>query len=203
MPIEIVGLTGGIGSGKTAAANHFAALGIPGVDTDLIAHQLTGPGGAAMPAIAASFGADLVSASGALDRARMRALVFADTSCRRKLESVLHPLIHAESMRQLAVAHGPYAMLVVPLLFETSAYLTLVRRSLLVDCPEEVQLARVQARSGLSADAVRAIMAAQMTRAQRLALADDVIDNGGTLAALQLQVEAKHQYYLANLAHGQ
>ena len=203
MSINVVGLTGGIGSGKTAAANHFAALGVAVVDTDLIAHQLTGPDGAAMPAIAASFGAGVVATNGALDRSRMRELVFADASCRSRLEAVLHPLIHAESVRQLELASGPYAVLVVPLLFESPDYLPLLQRSLLVDCPEELQLQRVQARSGLSADAVRAIMAAQMTRAQRLALADDVIDNGGSLAALQLQVEAKHQYYLANLAHGQ
>ena len=203
MSINVVGLTGGIGSGKTAAANHFAALGVAVVDTDLIAHQLTGPDGAAMPAIAASFGAGVVATNGALDRSRMRELVFADESCRSRLEAVLHPLIHAESVRQLELASGPYAVLVVPLLFESPDYLPLLQRSLLVDCPEELQLQRVQARSGLSADAVRAIMAAQMTRAQRLALADDVIDNGGSLAALQLQVEAKHQYYLANLAHGQ
>ncbi|WP_287878598.1 dephospho-CoA kinase [Aquitalea sp.] len=203
MSIEVIGLTGGIGSGKSAAANHFAALGVPVIDTDLIAHQMTAPGGAAMPAIAADFGGDVVAASGALDRGRMRELVFADASCRRRLEAVLHPLIRAESMRQLELATGPYAVLVVPLLFESPDYLALVQRSLLVDCPEDLQLERVQARSGLTADGVRAIMAAQMTRAQRLALADDVIDNGGSLAALQLQVEAKHQYYLANLAHGQ
>ncbi|WP_159879527.1 dephospho-CoA kinase [Aquitalea denitrificans] len=203
MSIEVIGLTGGIGSGKSAAANHFAALGVPVIDTDLIAHQMTAPGGAAMPAIAADFGGAVVAASGALDRGRMRELVFADASCRRRLEAVLHPLIRAESMRQLELATGPYAVLVVPLLFESPDYLALVQRSLLVDCPEDLQLERVQARSGLTADGVRAIMAAQMTRAQRLALADDVIDNGGSLAALQLQVEAKHQYYLANLAHGQ
>jgi dephospho-CoA kinase len=203
MSINVVGLTGGIGSGKSAAASHFAELGVAVVDTDLIAHQLTGPGGAAMPAIAASFGAEVVAANGALDRGRMRELVFADAACRIRLEAVLHPLIHAESLRQLELATGPYVVLVVPLLFESPDYLPLLQRSLLVDCPEEVQLQRVQARSGLSAEAVRAIMAAQMTRAQRLALADDVIDNGGSLAALQLQVEAKHQYYLANLAHGQ
>lgn len=203
MSINIIGLTGGIGSGKSAAANHFAALGVPVVDTDLIAHQMTASGGAAMPAIAATFGSDVVAASGALDRGRMRELVFADASCRRRLEAVLHPLIRAESVKQLALATGLYAVLVVPLLFESPDYLALVQRSLLVDCPEDLQLERVQARSGLTADGVRAIMAAQMTRAQRLALADDVIDNGGSLAALQLQVEAKHQYYLANLAHGQ
>ncbi|RMC98852.1 dephospho-CoA kinase [Aquitalea palustris] len=203
MPIDIVGLTGGIGSGKSAAAAHFATLGVPVVDTDVIAHALTAADGAAMPLLAAAFGSQVVAESGALDRAAMRALAFADPANRRRLESILHPLIRAESVRQLDVARGPYALLVVPLLFENPDYLALVRRSLLVDCAEEVQLARVQARSGLTADAVRAIMAAQMPRVQRLARADDVIDNDGSLAALQLQVEAKHQYYLANLAHSQ
>jgi len=203
MPIDIVGLTGGIGSGKSAAAAHFATLGAPVVDTDVIAHALTAADGAAMPLLAAAFGSQVVAESGALDRAAMRALAFADPANRRRLESILHPLIRAESVRQLDVARGPYALLVVPLLFENPDYLALVRRSLLVDCAEEVQLARVQARSGLTADAVRAIMAAQMPRVQRLARADDVIDNDGSLAALQLQVEAKHQYYLANLAHSQ
>ena len=203
MPIDIVGLTGGIGSGKSAAAAHFATLGVPVVDTDVIAQALTAADGAAMPLLAAAFGSQVVAESGALDRAAMRALAFADPANRRRLESILHPLIRAESVRQLDVARGPYALLVVPLLFENPDYLALVRRSLLVDCAEEVQLARVQARSGLTADAVRAIMAAQMPRVQRLARADDVIDNDGSLAALQLQVEAKHQYYLANLAHSQ
>jgi len=203
MPIDIVGLTGGIGSGKSAAAAHFATLGVPVVDTDVIAHALTAADGAAMPLLAAAFGSQVVAESGALDRAAMRALAFADPANRRRLESILHPLIRAESVRQLDVARGPYALLVVPLLFENPDYLALVRRSLLVDCAEEVQLARVQARSGLTADAVRAIMAAQMPRVQRLARADDVTDNDGSLAALQLQVEAKHQYYLANLAHSQ
>ncbi|MBA4706901.1 dephospho-CoA kinase [Aquitalea aquatica] len=203
MPIDIVGLTGGIGSGKSAAAAHFAALGVPVVDADVIAHALTGPNGAAMPLLTAEFGRQVVAENGALNRAAMRALAFADPDSRRRLESILHPLIRAECVRQLDTACGPYALLVVPLLFENPDYLALVRRSLLVDCAEEVQLARVQARSGLTADAVRAIMAAQMPRVQRLAQADDVIDNDGSLAALQLQVEAKHQYYLANLAHGQ
>jgi dephospho-CoA kinase len=203
MPINIVGLTGGIGSGKSAAAAQFAELGVPVVDTDVIAHSLTAAGGAAMPLLAAEFGSQVVAESGALDRGAMRALAFADPDSRRRLESILHPLIRAESVRQLDAARGPYALLVVPLLFENPDYLALVRRSLLVDCAEDVQLARVQARSGLTAEAVRAIMAAQMPREQRLARADDVIDNDGSLAALQLQVEAKHQYYLANLAHGQ
>jgi len=203
MHIDVVGLTGGIGSGKTAAAEHFATLGVPVVDTDVIAHSLTAAHGAAMPAIAQAFGDAVRMADGALDRVAMRQLVFAQPALRQQLEAILHPLIRAESVRQLQQARGPYAVLVVPLLFESPDYLALVQRSLLVDCPESLQIERVMARSGLTADAVRAIMAAQLPRQQKLASADDVIDNGGSLALLQLQVEAKHQYYLANLAHCQ
>ncbi|MBV8679289.1 MAG: dephospho-CoA kinase [Aquitalea sp.] len=203
MHIDVVGLTGGIGSGKTAAAEHFATLGVPVVDTDVIAHSLTAADGAAMPAIAQAFGDAVRMADGALDRVAMRQLVFAQPALRQQLEAILHPLIRAESVRQLQQARGPYAVLVVPLLFESPDYLALVQRSLLVDCPESLQIERVMARSGLTADAVRAIMAAQLPRQQKLASADDVIDNGGSLALLQLQVEAKHQYYLANLAHCQ
>jgi dephospho-CoA kinase len=202
MSIKVVGLTGGIGSGKSAAASHFAALGVDVVDTDVIAHQLTSAGGKAIAPISAAFGEIVLDENGAMDRKRMRELVFANPASRQRLEGILHPLIMEQSQQQLANSTAPYAVLVVPLLFESPQYRALANRTLLVDCDEDLQLQRVQARSGLTVEAVRAIMAAQMTRAQRLALADDVIDNGGTLAALQLQVEAKHQYYLANLAHG-
>ena len=202
MSIDVIGLTGGIGSGKSAVASHFAALGVDVVDTDVIAHQVTAAGGVAIAPLLTAFGEAVLDFSGAMDRKRMRELVFGNPAARQLLQDILHPLIMAQSLHQLAESTTPYAVLVVPLLFESPEYLALVRRSLLVDCAEDLQLQRVQTRSGLTADAVRAIMAAQMSRAQRLALADDVIDNGGTLEALQLQVEAKHQYYLANLAHG-
>ncbi|WP_231895341.1 dephospho-CoA kinase [Vogesella sp. LIG4] len=175
----------------------FAKLGIPSVDTDSIAHQLTVAGGAAMAAIRAAFGDAVIASDGALDRAAMRSRVFADAAERQRLEAILHPMIRAESMRQLAAVRAPYVLLGVPLLFETRLFDGVIQRSLLVDCTEEVQKQRVMARSGLSADQVAAIMAAQMPRTQRLLLADDVIENNGDLAELALQVDDKHRYYLA------
>ncbi|MEQ6292321.1 dephospho-CoA kinase [Vogesella sp. GCM10023246] len=193
----VVGLTGGIGSGKSTVAQLFAENGVPCVDTDVVAHQLTAAGGAALPAIRTAFGDSVLDANGALNRAVMRQRVFADPSERLRLEAILHPLIGAESLRQLALAQGPYVLLAVPLLFESPAFHRLVRRSLLVDCPEEMQQQRVMARSGLAAEQVAAIIAAQMPRQQRLQLADDVIHNSGELADLALQVADKHRYYLA------
>ncbi|OWY37606.1 dephospho-CoA kinase [Xenophilus sp. AP218F] len=201
MAIKVVGLTGGIGSGKSAASERFAELGAAVVDTDLIAHQLTGPGGAAMPDIVAAFGGEAATPDGALDRAAMRRKVFADPASRQRLEAILHPLIFDESRRQLRQADAPYAMLVVPLLFESSRYLPLLDRTLVVDCSEQTQLQRVMSRSGLDEAAVRAIMAAQLPRERRRGLADDVIDNNGGLGELMLQVDAKHGYYLANLVN--
>ncbi|AUH49717.1 dephospho-CoA kinase [Chromobacterium sp. ATCC 53434] len=201
MAVPVVGLTGGIGSGKSAAADRFAELGAEVVDTDRIAHQLTGPGGAAMGAIVDAFGAGVATADGALDRAAMRRLVFADPGLRARLESILHPAIHAESVRRLQAARGDYAILVVPLLFESDRYAPLLARSLVIDCSEAVQRERVMLRSGLSENEVRAIMAAQLPREERLRRADDVIDNSGGMAELRLQVDAKHGYYLANLVN--
>lgn len=193
----VVGLTGGIGSGKSTVAQLFAGHGVSCIDTDVVAHQLTAAGGTAMPAIRAAFGDGMLDAHGALNRPAMRQCVFADPSERLRLEAILHPLIHAESLRQLALAPGPYVLLAVPLLFETPTFQRLVRRSLLVDCPEEMQQQRVMARNGLTAEQVAAIIAAQMPRQQRLRLADDVIHNSGELADLALQVDDKHRYYLA------
>ena len=198
MAIKVVGLTGGIGSGKSAAADRFAELGVPVIDTDRIAHELTGPQGAAMPALVAEFGAGAMRADGALDRAWMRERVFADADSRQRLEGVLHPMIRQESIARLA-AHGAYSVLVVPLLFESGHYLPLLARTLLVDCDEAIQIERVMQRNGLDEVAVRAIMAAQCSRAAR-AQADDIICNNDSLAALRLQVDAKHDYYLASLA---
>ncbi len=198
----VVGLTGGIGSGKSAAADLFAAHGVPLVDTDAIAHALTNAGGAAMPAILAEFGDAVVAADGALDRAAMRAVVFADEStkppARKRLEAILHPLIRAESERQLAAASAaPYAMLVVPLLIESGSYRERVNRIAVVDCREETQIARVMSRSGLARAEVERILAAQATRAERLAAADDIIDNDGAIAALPPRIERLHADYLA------
>lgn len=192
-----VGLTGGIGSGKSSAADEFAALGAAVVDGDAIAHELTRPGGLAIPALRAEFGADYITADDALDRARMRALVFGDAGAKRRLEAVLHPLIRQETTARVAAARAPYVVLVVPLLLETGAYRELVQRVLVVDCSEATQIARTMARSGLTESEVRAIMAAQLPRAERVARADDVITNEGDRAALHEQVRALHERYVA------
>jgi dephospho-CoA kinase len=191
----VVGLTGGIGSGKSAAADEFARLGAAVVDTDAIAHELTQKGGAAVAAVERLFGPEFV-AEGAMDRKRMRERVFADASAKRMLEQLLHPMIREESARRIAASRAPYVVHVVPLLVESADYRLRVNRVLVVDAPEEVQIERVRARSGLSADEVRAIMQTQVARAARLAAADDVIDNGGSRDALRKQVAALHQKYL-------
>jgi len=193
----VVGLTGGIGSGKSAAADRFGELGATLVDSDLIAHQLTGPGGAAMAAIEAAFGPDVVADDGALDRAAMRARVFEAPAERARLEAILHPMIRTESERQCRAATSAYVVMVVPLLIESVDFRQRCARVVVVDCPEAIQIARVKARSGLDEAQVRAIMAAQSSRADRLAAADDVIDNSGDLDALYRQVDSLHARYLA------
>ena len=192
----IVGLTGGIGSGKSAAATLFEEFGAAVVDTDAIAHELTAPGGTAIAPIRAAFGNEVVAPDGALDRAAMRRKVFTDAQAKGRLEAILHPMIRAEADRRSAAARAPYVVLVVPLLVESGGYRSRVQRIAVVDCPEAVQVARVMSRSGLSAGEARAIMAAQVGREARLAVADDVIDNGGELAALRPQIEALHRRYL-------
>lgn len=192
----VVGLTGGIGSGKSRAADLFAALGACVVDTDALAHELTAPGGAALPAITARFGADIVDSRGALDRAKMRERVFADPAERRALEAILHPMIRAESQRRIARASAPYVVHVVPLLVESPGYSERVQRVLVVDCPEPLQIERVGSRIGLAPREVQRIIAAQVPRAERLAAADDVIDNSGSPEALEAQVAGLHRRYL-------
>ena len=191
----VIGVTGGIGSGKSTVAELFAARGATVVDTDAIAHELTGPNGAAIAAIRAEFGDGVIRADGALDRDAMRERAFEDPAARRRLEAILHPMIRAESRRRLEAAEGPYALLVVPLLVESGDRAGGVDRILVVDCPVEVQVERVMRRSGLTRDRVATILAAQASRAQRLAAADDVIDNGGSPDALDAQVEALHRRY--------
>lgn len=194
----IVGLTGGIGSGKSAVADLFAALGAAVVDTDAIAHSLTGPDGAAMPTIQAEFGDRVASADGALDRAAMRGIVFADPSARKRLEAILHPMIRAESEQQVATGAvlAPYVILMVPLLIESGDYRKRVDRIAVVDCAEATQISRVMSRNNLPKDEVERILAAQATRAERLAAADDIIDNDGALADLPPRIERLHQRYL-------
>lgn len=192
----VVGLTGGIGSGKSAAAAEFERLGASVIDTDAIAHELTAAGGAALDEIRKVFGPDVLAASGALDRDKMRTRVFADPAAKKALEALLHPMIREESRRRIARARGPYVIHVVPLLVESPDYRSRVDRVLVIDAPEELQVERVRSRSGLSEAQVRAIVAAQATRAERLAAADDVIENRGTIEALREQVAALHRKYL-------
>jgi len=192
----VVGLTGGIGSGKSAAAEEFARLGAAVVDTDAIAHDLTRAGGPAIADLRRALGEEFIDAAGAMDRAKVRALVFADAAARARLESVLHPMIRAESERRIAAADAPYVVHVVPLLVESPDYRRRVARVLVIDCPPPVQAARVRQRSGLAEEEIQRIIGAQIPRQARLAAADDVIDNSGSLAALHKQVRALHERYL-------
>jgi dephospho-CoA kinase len=192
-----VGLTGGIGSGKSTAADLFKELGAAVVDTDEISRALTAASGVAMPEISRQFGPDFVAADGSLDRDRMRRMVFGNAEAKGKLEAILHPRIRAAARARVAAAHAPYVILVVPLLFETGAYRDLVERVLVVDSSEEKQVERATRRSGISADEVRAIMASQLPRAARLTRADDVLDNDGSLDALRSQAAKLHAGYLA------
>lgn len=191
-----VGLTGGIGSGKSTVAELFSALGVPVIDTDVIARQLTAPGGEALDDIRMAFGAALLQADGGLDRAAMRRLVFSDVAARSRLEAILHPRIRNAVQQARAALEAPYVLVVIPLLVETGAYRDTLDRVLVVDCPETLQIARVMARSGLAREEVEAILAAQATRAQRLAAADDVIDNTRSPDDLRAAVAALHTRYL-------
>lgn len=192
----VVGLTGGIGAGKSTAARCFERLGITVVDTDDISRALTAPGGAAVPELAAAFGPGYVGADGALDRNAMRRLAFEDPLARARLEAILHPRIRGAADAALAAAPGPYSMLAVPLLFETGGYARRVQRTLVIDCPEELQVERAARRSGLAPGEVRAVMAAQWPRWRRLQAADDVAWNGGDEAGLESQCRALHERYL-------
>ncbi len=196
MSTFVVGLTGGIGSGKSAAADCFAAHGIGVVDTDAIAHELTAAAGAAMPALRAEFCEDVAAADGALERSRMRRLAFADPAVRRRLEGILHPMIRELAGERCRQAISPYVILAVPLLVESRTYRERCDRVLVVDCPESLQVSRVMARNGLAETDVRAILATQATRAQRLAAADDVLANDSDRAALKAQIADLHQRYL-------
>ena len=197
----VVGLTGGIGSGKSAAAHAFAAHGACIIDTDAIAHALTAPGGAAIAALVQAFGPDILTTEGGLDRSQMRRRVFAAASDRVRLEAILHPLIRDECTAQVhrsASADFRYVILAVPLLIETGSYRDQVNRVAVVDCPEALQITRVMARSGLTRPEVEAILAVQATRQARLAAADDVIANDGSVAQLDARVAELHDQYSAS-----
>jgi dephospho-CoA kinase len=192
----VVGLTGGIGSGKSAAAQLFVQKGASVVDADAESRALTAPGGGAIEAIRTAFGARYITPAGALDRVRMRERIFEEPAARALLEGILHPRIQSECSRKVHSAAGPYAVLMVPLLIETGDPRRRVHRVAVVDCSEETQVHRVMDRDGVTREAVLRIIAAQASRAARLAAADDVIDNDGPLAALLPQVSALHEVYL-------
>ena len=198
MPL-VIALTGGIGSGKSSVADILRELGAAVIDTDEIAHSLTAAGQPGARAIGEQFGAEYLAADGALDRKRMRELVFSDAPAKQKLEALLHPMIRAEVKAQTQAATGnsaPYLVIVVPLLIETGAYRDLARRILVVDCDEMEQIARVGRRSHLEPAAVKAIMANQVSRAERLRHADDIVRNDGDQPGLRAEVEALHRKYL-------
>jgi dephospho-CoA kinase len=190
-----VGLTGGIGSGKSTVADMLAARGAVIIDTDRIAHDLTAPGGLAIPEIRAQFGEAFLTAEGAMDRAKMRAYVFDEPGAKARLEAILHPLIRIETERAAEQAQGTYLVFAVPLLVESGSWKQRVSRVLVVDCAEETQVRRVMSRSGLPEAQIRAIMAAQASRRQRLEAADDVINNDGDVMALVPQVDRLHALY--------
>jgi dephospho-CoA kinase len=190
-----VGLTGGIASGKSVVAELFAALGAPIVDTDQVARDVVAPGEPGLAAVAKAFGRAILTPAGTLDRAALRRRVFADEKARERLEAILHPLIRARTLAALDNMDAPYVLVAVPLLVETG-FAALVDRVLVVDCPREIQLARLMARDQHSRAEAEQILAAQVSRETRLAAADDVIDNGSSLAATRAQVATLHQRYL-------
>jgi dephospho-CoA kinase len=197
--IPLIGLTGGIGSGKTAVSALLAKLGAGIVDTDLIAHQITASDGAAISSIKEQFGSNFITADSALNRDKMRALVFAKPEARKSLEAITHPLIRQETSRQalqLSKDGVPYIVFVVPLLIESGSWIDLIDRLVVVDCPEELQIARVMQRSNLPRVEVERILAAQASRDERLKHADMVIENQGSLKDLEAEVQGLHQKIL-------
>ena len=197
--IPLIGLTGGIGSGKTAVSDLLAKFGAGIVDTDLIAHQMTAPHGAAMALIEKQFGPEFITVDGALNRDKMRSLVFTKPEARKSLEAITHPLIRQETIRQgldLSKKGVPYLVFVVPLLIESGSWMDLIDRLVLVDCPKETQIQRVMQRSNLPRGDVERILAAQARREERLKHADIVIKNQGSLKDLEVEVQNLHQKLL-------
>lgn len=197
--IPLIGLTGGIGSGKTAVSNILGELGAGIIDTDLISHQITASNGKAIPLISAAFGADFIDPQGALNRSKMRALVFEDANARQALEQITHPLIRQETAKQafdLAKSGVPYLVFVVPLLIESGSWINLIDYLVVVDCPEETQIQRVMHRNNMSRPEVENILKAQTSRNSRLAAANAVIENWGGLDELKLPVLKLHQQLL-------
>lgn len=194
--VYCVGLTGGIGCGKSTVTQMFEALGATIIDTDAISHSLTQPNAPSLKQIAQQFGPEFISSEGELDRAKLRALIFSNPAQKTKLESILHPLIETQVRNELRHCQGSYALIVVPLLFETSHYLPLIQRKLVVDCDERSQITRTAARSHLPETEIRTIMAQQLSRQDRLKLADDILRNEANLDSLREAVEVLHQQYM-------
>ncbi len=192
-----IALTGGIGSGKSEATKIFSSLGVPIVDLDIISHQLTAEKQPLVSEIAAAFGQEYISASGALDRAKMRQLVFSNDQARKQLNEILHPAIYKEAINQLRQhSDQPYAVLAIPLLEEGSIYATSIDRVLVIDCEPEKQIERVKQRSHLTEQEIKQIIEAQMPRQTRIKIADDLIENNGSIADLRSKIEKLHQKYI-------
>jgi dephospho-CoA kinase len=191
----IVGLTGGIGSGKSAASAYFETLGVIVVDADIVARQVVEPGKPALSTISKQFGADILLEDGSLNRPRLREIIFSDSNAKKWLEALLHPLIRSEIILQLSEASSPYAILVSPLLFETKQS-QLCSRSLLIDVPEAIQTARASQRDGVSPDAIQAVIEVQMPRDEKRKRASDIILNDKDLTELHAQIEHQHAVYL-------
>ena len=193
----IVGMTGGIGSGKSEAAKCFAELGIPVVDVDIISHELTSAGQPVLQEIVQVFGQEILNSDGSLNRAALRQKIFEDAGARKSLENILHPAIYNQAIVALQKnASAPYQILAIPLLFENQRYLNIINRSLVIDSTPEMQISRASQRDGLSKAAIQQIIDVQMPRAQRNAMADDIILNQGSLQALKEKIKQLHQQYM-------
>ncbi len=198
-PALIIGVTGGIGSGKTTVADLFSSLGVPVIDADELARQVVVPGQPAYEEILQYFGPTVMTKSGELDRRRLRARVFSDSAKRARLEAIVHPRVYAKMEQQLACLDTPYAIVVVPLLIESGG-VELVDRVLVVDSPEELQIERTYRRDGTSRATIENILAAQLDRSSRLSEADDIIENDASEEALEEGVSRLHRKYLAEAA---
>lgn len=193
----VIGLTGGIGAGKSEAARIFAELGVPVVDVDVISRKLTAAGQPLVARIAEAFGREYVTAEGAMDRGKIRDRIFSSDADRRLLESILHPAIHTEAIKELeSYNQAPYQILAIPLFFESNRYEGIVNRTLLIDCVEENQISRVVNRNGFTEKMVRSIIAAQASRSFRRALANDIIDNNGSIEELEQKVQQIHEKFI-------
>lgn len=191
-----IGLTGGIGCGKSVACGIFEELGVPVVDADQLSREVVAPGEPALAAIAGLFGSSILAADGSLDRGRLRETIFAEPSLRQQLEALLHPLIKQRLIARVEALHAPYAILAIPLLLE-AGWRELVDRTLVIDCPEELQIRRTVKRDGVDRHQAEAIVSAQMRRSERLQHADDIILNDGDLDQLRRQIYDLHQRYLS------